>query len=143
MAGAECDLCEIIGKDDVPEGIRIATGRYADTYLRRTAVIAGHTVVVWNGRHVAEPTELSEEESLGYWSELVEAGRAVEAVFRPIKVNYMILGNGTPHLHTHVLPRYRGDPAPGMPLSFDDFEEMDPQDVSRWSRALKDLLNSE
>ncbi|MFE2867711.1 hypothetical protein [Embleya sp. NPDC059259] len=40
-------------------------------------------------------------------------GRAVEDVFGPWKVNYETLGNALPHLHTHVIPRHRDDPAPG------------------------------
>ncbi len=33
-----------------------------------------------------------------------------------MKINYQTLGNRTPHLHTHVTPRYEDDPAPGAPL---------------------------
>jgi hypothetical protein len=29
--------------------------------------------VVWRGRHVAEPTELSDEEAVGYWREVLRA----------------------------------------------------------------------
>jgi diadenosine tetraphosphate (Ap4A) HIT family hydrolase len=36
-----------------------------------------------------------------------------------MKVNYMLLGNSVPHLHTHVFPRYPDDPAPGGPLSWE------------------------
>ena len=34
------------------------------------------------------------------------------AAFRPVKVNYGLLGNQLPHLHWHVIPRLAGDPAP-------------------------------
>lgn len=30
-------------------------------------------------------------------------------------MNYLTLGNAVPHLHTHLIPRYYGDPAPGRP----------------------------
>ena len=52
-------------------------------------------LVVWRGRHVVEPTELSGEEA-------------------------ELLGNSLPHLHTHVVPRYADDPKPGWPLPFPD-----------------------
>jgi diadenosine tetraphosphate (Ap4A) HIT family hydrolase len=29
-----------------------------------------------------------------------------------------MLGNAVPHLHTHLLPRFAVDPAPGRPLPF-------------------------
>ena len=43
-------------------------------------------------------------------------GRAIEAAFRPVKMNYETLGNAVPHLHTHVMPRYADDPRPGFPF---------------------------
>jgi diadenosine tetraphosphate (Ap4A) HIT family hydrolase len=33
-------------------------------------------------------------------------------------MNYDVLGNSLPHLHTHVLPRYADDPKPGWPFPF-------------------------
>jgi diadenosine tetraphosphate (Ap4A) HIT family hydrolase len=50
------------------------------------------------------------------WSDVLAVGRAVDSYFKPMKVNYMILGNQSPHLHAHVTARYLDDPAPGGPL---------------------------
>ena len=33
-------------------------------------------------------------------------------------MNYEVLGNALPHLHTHLVPRYLDDPAPGRPFPF-------------------------
>jgi diadenosine tetraphosphate (Ap4A) HIT family hydrolase len=43
-----------------------------------------------------------------------------------VKVNYDVLGNSVPHLHTHVMPRYADDPRPGWPFPF---PETDPPDT--------------
>jgi diadenosine tetraphosphate (Ap4A) HIT family hydrolase len=75
----------------------------------------GYTVVVWRGRHVTEPTELDETEAAGYWAETLTVARALLQVYRPMKLNYETLGNSLPHLHTHLVPRFREDPAPGRP----------------------------
>ena len=88
----------------------------SDAYLQREKLQRGYTVVIWRGRHVAEPTELSAEEAAQYWLELLEAGRRLERVFEPVKLNYETLGNALPHLHTHVMPRYADDPKPGWPF---------------------------
>jgi diadenosine tetraphosphate (Ap4A) HIT family hydrolase len=42
-----------------------------------------------------------------------------------------------PHLHTHVVPRYPGDPAPGGPIAFDALfaAERQPDDVLRAQAA--------
>ena len=58
--------------------------------------------------------------------EVLATGRAVRARFSPVKLNYFTLGNHVPHLHTHVLPRYRDDPAPGGPIEWQDVFSPDP-----------------
>jgi diadenosine tetraphosphate (Ap4A) HIT family hydrolase len=40
----------------------------------------------------------------------------LQKVFNADKVNYNILGNVIPHLHTHILPRYFTDSAPNRPI---------------------------
>ena len=102
--------------EETEYGVRVFAGRHADAYLQRADVQRGYTLVVWRGRHVAEPTELTPEEAGSYWQELLTGARALEEHYRPAKTNYQILGNAVPHLHAHVLPRYEDDPAPGRPL---------------------------
>jgi diadenosine tetraphosphate (Ap4A) HIT family hydrolase len=49
---------------------------------------------------------------------VLRVGRALEAALRPVKLNYDVLGNAVPHLHTHIVPRYADDPRPGWPFPF-------------------------
>jgi diadenosine tetraphosphate (Ap4A) HIT family hydrolase len=98
--------------------VRFFEGEVSDAYLQKEAVQRGYSVVVWRGRHVAEPTELSRDEAAQYWHELLEVGRRIERHLEPVKLNYDILGNSLPHLHTHVIPRYADDPKPGWPFPF-------------------------
>lgn len=99
-------------------GARFRAGDVSDAYLQRADIQRGYTIVIWRGRHVAEPTELSAEEASRYWLEVLEAGRALERCLEPVKMNYDLLGNSLPHLHTHVIPRYADDPKPGWPFPF-------------------------
>lgn len=61
-------------------------------------------------RHLAEMTDLPIEERQA----LMNAVWAVEEVLRqtagPDKINLASLGNVVPHLHWHVIPRWRDDP---------------------------------
>jgi diadenosine tetraphosphate (Ap4A) HIT family hydrolase len=41
---------------------------------------------------------------------------AMFRAFRPAKLNYELLGNTEPHLHWHLIPRYRDDPKPKIPV---------------------------
>jgi diadenosine tetraphosphate (Ap4A) HIT family hydrolase len=120
--GIGCAMCVEGRPDDNGDGVRFYAGEVGDAYLRRIDVQRGLTVVVWRGRHVAEPTELSDEEAARYWQEVLTVGRSLERVFRPVKLNYNLLGNSLPHLHTHIVPRYADDPRPGWPFPFPEEE---------------------
>jgi len=110
--GEGCPMCAEGRPDETPFGLRILEGEVSDVYLQRAGVQRGYTIVIWRGRHVAEPTELTLDEAAAYWSEVLAVGRALERQLEPVKVNYELLGNSLPHLHTHVLPRYADDPRP-------------------------------
>lgn len=68
-------------------------------------------------RHVVELHELSPDESAAYMRDLVRVSRAVNAATGAVKMNYEIHGNTIPHLHTHVFPRFPGDPFEGGPIN--------------------------
>ena len=74
----------------------------------------GFCRVIW-GRHVREMADLSREDR-HYILDLVMATEsAVQEVQQPEKMNLACLGNVTPHLHWHVIPRWIDDshfPAP-------------------------------
>ena len=111
------------GRPDVTAGgIRFFAGEVSDAYLRRAEIQRGLTIVVWRGRHVAEPTELNVDEAAKYWHEVLLVGRAIEDAMQPVKMNYNVLGNSLPHLHTHIVPRYADDPRPGWPFPFPEEE---------------------
>ena len=108
------------GRPEIVHGNhRIFAGRVSDAYLIRDDVgQRGYTVVIWRGRHVADPTELADDEARAYFAEVLKVGRAIEHELRPIKMNFELLGNSLPHLHTHVVPRYLDDGEPGHPAHF-------------------------
>lgn len=111
-------MCEQGRPEETEYGARIFAGRVSDAYLQKAGIQRGYSLVIWRGRHVAEPTELSEDEASTYWLELLRVGRALESHFEAVKLNYDLLGNSLPHLHTHVVPRYADDPRPGWPFPF-------------------------
>jgi hypothetical protein len=44
--------------EETPYGVRIKAAVHSDAYLQRHGVVRGYSIIVWRGRHVAEPTEL-------------------------------------------------------------------------------------
>ena len=120
--GIGCGMCAEGRPDETRSGARIFAGAVSDAYLQRADIQRGYTVVTWRGRHVAEPTELAADEASAYWIEVLRVARALEEHLAPVKMNYNVLGNSLPHLHTHVLPRYADDPRPGWPFPFPEDE---------------------
>src|SRR5437764_9960444 len=114
--GEGCPMCAEGRPEETRFGIRFFAGEMSDAYLQKPVIQRGYTIVIWRGRHVAEPTELAEGEAAAYWGEVLAVGRALERTLEPVKLNYDLLGNSLPHLHTHVIPRYADDPRPGWPF---------------------------
>jgi diadenosine tetraphosphate (Ap4A) HIT family hydrolase len=142
-AGAGCPLCASLGQDDDDHTLAVAELNWIDVRLDRRSRLPGYCIAVWRHRHVAEPTELGSEEAAGYWRDVTALARALEAEFRPVKLNLLTLGNTVPHLHTHVVPRYLDDPAPGGPLPWDDLflpEPHDPNVLRRQAAAIRERL---
>jgi diadenosine tetraphosphate (Ap4A) HIT family hydrolase len=119
-AGDGCPACAEGRPDSTDAGLRFFAGAVCDAYLVRSDIQRGLTIAVWRGRHVAEPTELTPDEAAAYGSEVLAVGRALDAVMQPVKLNYDLLGNWVPHLHTHIVPRYADDARPGWPFPFPD-----------------------
>ncbi len=114
--GTGCPMCRRSEEDLGPHGLRVFEGRWSDAVLGRHPARPGYTIVVWKGRHVVEPGELTPEEAAGFWSEVARVADAVEAQYEPVKMNWLHLGNGVPHLHVHLVPRPLDDPCAGGPL---------------------------
>jgi diadenosine tetraphosphate (Ap4A) HIT family hydrolase len=141
--GRGCPACEQGRPDETEDGVRFFAGEVVDAYLRRTDIQRGLSVAIWRGRHVVEPTELTEDEASRYWRELLMVGRAIEETMHPVKMNYNLLGNSVPHLHTHIVPRYEDDPTPGWPFPFPDPEPppMADERLERDVAALQDRVS--
>ena len=68
----------------------------------------GFCRVVWNA-HAAEMTELVPAQRSSLMQAVCKVEQALRDVMQPAKINLASLGNMVPHLHWHVIPRYRDD----------------------------------
>lgn len=73
----------------------------------------GHTLIMPK-RHVSSYFELTDDEVLALMQLLRRAKQAIDAEFKPDDYNIGInngplAGQTVPHVHIHVMPRYRGD----------------------------------
>ena len=141
--GKDCVLCASLGGGDDDHTLAVAELPFSEVRLERRSRLLGYCIVVWKGRHVAEPTELDPDDATGYWHDVVEVARALESLHHPVKMNLMTLGNSIPHLHTHVVPRYLDDPAPAGPIAWEAMfsdEPAAPDALRRQAAAIRDAL---
>jgi diadenosine tetraphosphate (Ap4A) HIT family hydrolase len=69
---------------------------------------AGFCRVIWNA-HVREMTDLEGADSAHIMRVVFAAEAVLRGRLQPIKMNLASLGNVTPHLHWHVVPRFADD----------------------------------
>ena len=97
-----CELCEGSGGELL----------HQDAQLRIVLVddkdYPGFCRVIWNA-HVKEMTDLSPAQRATLMNAVFTVESAVREAMSPFKINLASLGNMTPHLHWHVIPRYADD----------------------------------
>ncbi len=60
-------------------------------------------------KHIKEMTDLSEADRLGIMQITFTVEQVLRDVLQPTKINLASLGNKTPHIHWHVIPRFEND----------------------------------
>jgi diadenosine tetraphosphate (Ap4A) HIT family hydrolase len=101
-----CVLCKEELKPE--EGQLIWRGDDCRVILVNDPDLPGFCRVIWN-RHVAEMTDLTYGEREHLMSLVFAVEEAVRQVMHPEKINIAALGNMVPHIHWHVIPRYKDD----------------------------------
>ena len=101
-----CVLC----KDELKpeEGQLIWRGDDCRVILVNDPDLPGFCRVIWN-RHVAEMTDLTHGERDHLMTLVFAVEGAIRHVMRPDKINIAALGNMVPHIHWHVIPRFKDD----------------------------------
>lgn len=60
--------------------------------------------------------EVPDQIAMEYMLDVRDAGKAIQEVTELERLNYAVLGNVVPHVHTHIIPRGAvGDVNPGRP----------------------------
>ncbi len=139
-AGKDCPFCAEGCVERNSYGVRIFGGATTDAYLQRFAPLPGYTIVVWRGRHLPDPADLTDDEACAYESEVLTVARALRRHFQPAQVNYLTLGNQIPHLHTNVVLRYVDDPAPGGTVDLNGSEPIADGELEEQAATLRAVL---
>jgi diadenosine tetraphosphate (Ap4A) HIT family hydrolase len=100
-----CDLCNLLA---VPGAALIWGDHQLSVVAVDEAEYPGFTRVVWNA-HVKEMTDLPAADRVRIMDVVWAVESAQREVMAPEKINLASFGNMTPHVHWHVIPRYRDD----------------------------------
>jgi diadenosine tetraphosphate (Ap4A) HIT family hydrolase len=99
---AACELCAGTGGEVLHRHAQYRVVLVDDPHY------PGFCRVIWN-THIKEMTDLSIEDRTLFMHAVWQVEAALRETMRPDKINLACLGNMTPHLHWHVIPRYADD----------------------------------
>jgi diadenosine tetraphosphate (Ap4A) HIT family hydrolase len=101
--------------------------------------------VIWD-RHVKEMSDLMAPQRERIMEVVFATEHALTSVLAPDKMNLASLGNQVPHVHWHVVPRFRDDPHFPNPVWGQRLRQsarpLPAEFAARMRRALDDLLKA-
>lgn len=97
-----CELCNQAG------GKLLWQDASCRVVLVEEADYPGFCRVIWR-QHIKEMTDLAIEERDHLMATVYAVESAIRETMQPEKINLASLGNLTPHLHWHIIPRYKSD----------------------------------
>ena len=97
-----CELCKTTGET------LLWRGQHCRVILVKDADYPGFCRVIWND-HIKEMTDLPSQLRAELMDTVFAVESAVREVLQPEKINLASLGNMTPHLHWHIIPRFFHD----------------------------------
>jgi diadenosine tetraphosphate (Ap4A) HIT family hydrolase len=93
-------------------------------YLSKNQTYRGHCQLIFDPRHVARVDQLSAVEWNALSADLFKAQAAIMRTVGADHLNVESLGNVVPHVHWHIVPRYRGDLRCGSPIWVTSLDDM-------------------
>lgn len=98
-----CELCDSGG------GLVLWQDPSVRVVYVQEAGYVGYCRVIWNA-HVAEMTDLDDTSRAHCMRVVFTVESLLRELLQPAKINLASLGNFTPHVHWHVIARFRDDP---------------------------------
>ncbi|MDR0452502.1 MAG: HIT family protein [Treponema sp.] len=114
MKDSRCRYCTCA--DDI--SVKVADLETSALLLTRDQSYKGRCILALND-HKTELFMTGPEELAAWARDLSRAAKALWEAFSPDKINYAAFGDLYPHLHLHLVPKYRGGPEWGRPFVLD------------------------
>ncbi|MDR1412079.1 MAG: HIT family protein [Spirochaetaceae bacterium] len=114
MKDTNCRYCTCA--DDI--SVKVADLETSVLLLPMDQTYRGRCILALND-HKSEVFMMAPDELAAWARDLSRAAKALWEVFSPDKINYAVFGDLYPHLHMHLVPKYKGGPEWGGPFLLD------------------------
>jgi diadenosine tetraphosphate (Ap4A) HIT family hydrolase len=145
VSGNGCPLCA--PRPPSSDGmVLIATLGVSSLYLNRSQTYRGACILVYDTAHKTRIDQLSVDEWQTFAADMHAAQQAIVEVVSPDHMNTESLGNVVPHLHFHLVPRYKDDGRWRDPVWLSNVADMrvthiDEAEFAALRDKLRDALN--
>jgi diadenosine tetraphosphate (Ap4A) HIT family hydrolase len=114
-ADPNCPMCKTVADlDRADRPVLVWHFPHSVAFAGPWQFYTGYCLLV-SREHATELSQLGAHRS-AFLDEMATLAQAIEACFRPHKLNYELLGNQVPHLHWHLFPRSADDPERLQPV---------------------------
>ena len=108
IAGKDCPFCA--PREDRNEfSVLVKKLSVSALYLDREQTYLGRCALIYS-KHKTGLEHLTDAEYVEFMGDLRLSMKAIAAAVTPDQMNYASLGNAIPHLHYHIIPRFKTDP---------------------------------
>ena len=134
----DCTMCTK-WNDDVD--LRVAELEHCYVMLNQDQFFPGYCYV-FTKDHVVELFHLDRITRVAVMEEVNAVAAALSDLLHPAKINYELLGNKTPHMHWHVVPRFVEDALWPRPIWSEPHEQvtLTPEDYAELTGQIRTRL---
>lgn len=150
MSSADCLVCKKQSGESPPVGgiiyqDELVSVSHAQLWADKTEYYLGH-LMLETSRHAPDMASLTDEEAraVGLWS-----SRLANVLMSTPDVEHVysfIIGDQVPHLHIHLIPRYKGAPREYWGPKVDEWPDAphgDAADVEALNERIRDHIHSQ
>jgi diadenosine tetraphosphate (Ap4A) HIT family hydrolase len=119
----------------------IAEMPHSVAFLLPDQTYRGRTVV-WLKEHFGDPADLPTGLRVSLMNEVMFVAEALRRVLRPDRLNYTCFGNAVPHVHWHIIPRFKDDPDWGKAPWRESERSLAPADVTALTARIAKKLET-
>jgi len=130
--GINCPMCLDFPQPENKFSFLVTELKQSYVRLPKNQYCFGYTIVAFK-RHANELFELSQQELSEFWEDVAITARALDEIYHPTKIDYLIFGHHCPHLHCHlVLQTFDNDPSVAV--------KMDEKEVFLKPKKYQDMI---